>query len=401
MTENLRFRGRLFDGERLIESAEIVVDKDSGRFLSVEESKNKSEMVDGKEPKTQGITFLPGLIDAHIHFMGTGTHSITDWYLTSDVIITINSVNDARNLLMAGFTAVRTLGDKVSADMSKAEKMGILLAPRIISAHYSLAITGGDDDMKQLNSELPVDCAQRLSYSYFCDGPWECRKAVRLNLRKGAEVIKIYSSSSFVGGGKIRDEFTVEEIKAIAEEAHRVGLKVASHAYGESAILNSAEGGADTIEHGLGLTESSAEVLSKKKLYYVPTLAAYAIRRGEDKYRDEWIERHFNKEVKIAFDAGVKIVAGTDYVGESKAPHGQNYKEIVYLSQIIGSIEALKAATSNAAEALGFSDRGRVKSGYIADLIAVKGNPLENPELLNPDNVLFVMKNGKIIKNLL
>jgi len=333
--------------------------------------------------------------------MGTGTYSVQDWSLTSDVILTINSINDAKKILMGGFTTVRTLGDKVSADMSKAERKGLILSPRIISAHYSLAETGGDDDLKQLNSELPIDCARQVAYSYFCDGPWECRKAVRLNLRKGAEVTKIYSSSSFAGGGKVKDELTVEEISAISDESHRVGLKVASHAYGESAILNSIEGNVDTIEHGLGLTDDAAEKMVKKKMFYVPTLAAYVSLIGEDPYKDQWIKRHLEKEVKLAFDNGIKIVTGTDYVGSVKEPHGQNYKELVYLSEIIGAENSLQAATSNAADALGLNDRGRIKKNYVADLIAVKGNPLENIELLNPDNVLFVMKEGKIVKNLL
>lgn len=397
----LKFRGRLFDGEKVLENAEILVDSETGKFAAVEESKNKSELVNEKNPIVKNITFLPGLIDAHIHFMGTGTYSVQDWSLTSDVILTINSINDAKKILMGGFTTVRTLGDKVSADMSKAERKGLILSPRIISAHYSLAETGGDDDLKQLNSELPIDCARQVAYSYFCDGPWECRKAVRLNLRKGAEVTKIYSSSSFAGGGKVKDELTVEEISAISDESHRVGLKVASHAYGESAILNSIEGNVDTIEHGLGLTDDAAEKMVKKKMFYVPTLAAYVSLIGEDPYKDQWIKRHLEKEVKLAFDKGIKIVTGTDYVGSVKEPHGQNYKELVYLSEIIGAENSLQAATSNAADALGLNDRGRIKKNYVADLIAVKGNPLENIELLNPDNVLFVMREGKIVKNLL
>ncbi len=397
--KNFRFRGRVFDGEKFLENAEILIDPKEGKFISIEESKNTSELVLDRVPKINDITFLPGLIDAHIHFFGTGTYSVSDWSLTSDVILTINSVNDARNILNAGFTVVRTLGDKVSADMSKAERKGWILAPRIISAHYSLSQTGGNDDLKQLNSELPVDMAQRVAYSYYCDGPWECRKAVRMNVRKGAEVIKLYSSTSFAGGGKIKDELTVEEISAISEESHRVGLKVASHAYGESAQLNSIEGNVDTIEHGLGLTEDVAEKMIKKGLYYVPTLSAYKTHIGEDSYKDEWIKRHFEKEVKIAYEKGIKIVAGTDFVGSEKEPHGQNYKEIVYLSEIIGIKDSLRAATANAAEALGLNNYGRIKKNYIGDIIAIKGDPNKNIDFLNPDNVLLVVKEGKIIKN--
>lgn len=384
----MRYSGRIFDGVSLWENAEIEIDETSGLIEYIEDVKNVEE-------KYKGLTFLPGLIDTHIHFFGTASYSLLDWVTTSDVLLTIRSVNDARRLLNAGFTTVRTMGDKVSLGMSKAEKAGILYSPRIVSSGFSLAETGGNDDPKMLDLET----AARVSYSYYCDGPWECRKAVRKNLRNGAESIKVYASTSFVGGGLIKDELTTEELQAISDEAHRVRLKAASHAYGASAIDNTIEGEFDSVEHGLGLTEEAAEKMLKRKIFYVPTLAVYNRKREDvNPYRDEIIKRHLEKEVKIAFNSGVKIATGTDYVGSDNEPHGNNYIEALLLSKYVGPLEALKSATSISAECLGRPELGFLSKGKVADMIAVRGDPTTDISLLRPENIVLVIKNGKVQK---
>ena len=392
------YKGRVFDGLEYHEMSELSFNPETGKIDYLEDLKKSPPKKQNKDTKFADLTFLPGLIDTHIHFFGTESSSLIDWVLTSDVMLTIRSVNDAQKLLQSGFTTVRALGDKVSLDMSKAEKAGILIGPRIISAGFSLAETGGNDDPKFLS----VENSRAFSYSYYCDGPWECRRAVRTNLRNGAEVIKVYSSRSFVGGGRIKDEFTVEELSAIADEAHRAFVKAASHAYGASAIKNSIDSGFDSIEHGLGLTEELAETMKKKNIFYVPTLSTYKkVRETVNTYRDQMIKNHIEREVKIAFDSKVKIAAGTDCIGSSKDPHGENYHEIVYLSKVIGNKEALIAATSRAAECLGLDNVGQIKKDYLADIIAVKGNPLNNTEALNPENIVLVIKRGRVFKNLI
>lgn len=381
-------RGRAFDGERAIESAEVAINEESGLIEYVEEVRQRPQ---------GDITVLPGLIDTHIHFFGTESPQLIDWVMSPDALLAIKSTYDAEALLDAGFTTVRTMGDKVSLAMSRAEKMGVLRGPRIISSGYSIAATGGDDDPKFLSYEL----AKQLSYSYYCDGPWECRRAVRLNVRAGAESIKAYASSSFVGGGRIRNELTLEELKAIAEEAHTAHLKAAAHAYGSSAVQNVIDAGFDSVEHGLGLTEDQAEQLRKKGIFYVPTLAAYkASERSLDSERAEIIRRHFEKEVSLAFNAGAKIAVGTDYLGTSNKPHGMNYLEVVYLAEIIGAENALRAATSLAAECLGLESIGRLAPGKQADVIAVKGDPLKDTRALGRENVVLVIKKGRTMKDL-
>lgn len=390
----MEFRGRVFDGEKLIDRGEVSIEEKTGLISYIEEI--RSSETTGKSSAKDNITFLPGFIDTHIHFFGTQERSLNNWVLTSDVQLTINSLNDTKKLLLSGFTTVRTLGDKVSLEMSKAEKKGLFQSPRIISAGKSLAETGGNDDPK----DFPLDFSARLSYSYYCDGPWKCRKSVRKNLRDGAEAIKAYSSRSFVGGGKIKSEFTVEELKAISDETHIAGLKCASHAYGESAIENSIEAGFDSIEHGLGLTVDLAEEIKKKGIFYVPTMSVYSVKREDhNPVRENMIKTHLEKEVKIAHETGVEIAAGTDYVGSFDEPHGNNCNEMILLSKILGNENALKSATSIASRCIGLDNVGVIKKGNVADLIAVRGNPLENMDSVRPENIVFVMRKGEIVMN--
>ena len=392
------FRGRTFDGTRLMENAEFKVSDETGLIEYLEESRNSAEVANGKEIQNKEVTFLPGLIDTHIHFFGTGNHSLNDWVLTDKVIVTIRSVEDSRNLLNAGYTTVRTMGDKVSIAMSKAERMNLLFGPRIMSAGFSLAETGGNDDPR--NFEL--DFAQKISYSYYCDSPWECRRAVRMNLRDGAESIKAYSSTSFAGGGKVKNQLTLEELSAIADESHKGLVTAASHAYGESAIDNSVLAGFNSIEHGLGLTERLAEEMKKRGTFYVPTMSTYVgSENSGNATRNEMIKKHLDKEVKLAMDTGVKIAAGTDFVGSSDDPHGMNYKEISFISSVTGPEIALRSGTSMAADCIGLGNVGRISRDHIADIIAVKGNPMTNIESLNPKNVVLVMKGGRVVKDLL
>ena len=392
------FRGRTFDGTRLMENAEFKVSDETGLIEYLEESRSSAEVANGKEIQNKEVTFLPGLIDTHIHFFGTGNHSLNDWVLTDKVIVTIRSVEDSRNLLNAGYTTVRTMGDKVSIAMSKAERMNLLFGPRIVSAGFSLAETGGNDDPR--NFEL--DFAQKISYSYYCDSPWECRRAVRMNLRDGAESIKAYSSTSFAGGGKVKNQLTLEELSAIADESHKGLVTAASHAYGESAINNSVLAGFNSIEHGLGLTERLAEEMKKRGTFYVPTMSTYVgSENSGNATRNEMIKKHLDKEVKLAMDTGVKIAAGTDFVGSSDDPHGMNYKEISFISSVTGPEIALRSGTSMAADCIGLGNVGRISRDHIADIIAVKGNPMTNIESLNHKNVVFVMKGGRVVKDLL
>lgn len=381
-------KGIIFDGEKIIGEKYIIIE--GANISKISNDDEGLKVYEGK-------FIVPGLIDAHMHFFGVENDNVLEWNVVSGELSTARSVGDMIRLLGSGFTTVRDLGSKSAIALARAEKEGRIIGPRVIASGYSLAETGGDDDPKV----LPLDMAQRLSYSFYCDSPWECRKAVRLALRQGAEVIKVYASGAFSNSGVPKPALTVDDLKAIVDEAHRAGLKVAAHAYGEKAIANCIEAGIDTIEHGLGLTEELAREIRKKGMCYIPTLATYELPLElsyDDEIkrkRDELISRHFKEDMEIAVKEGLKIAAGTDYVGSKLRPHGKNYREIVLLSRYMGPENALKAATSIASECLGIN-AGRIGEGFIADIISVDKNPLENSENLAPDNIAFVVRKGKL-----
>jgi len=387
-------KGSIFDGRDFLEDGIVVVDEasgliaDCGKASDVQVPKDARKTISGER-----FTILPGLIDAHVHFFGSTRYDLMEWVTTPDSLVALRSVDHLRRLLYAGFTAVRDLGSKVGPHLSRAVNEGVIEGPRIISAAKSLAQTGGDDDPKI----LPLDIAQRLSYSYYCDGPWEARKAVRLCIRDGAEVIKVYASGSFAQGGKPRVQLTVEELKAIVDEAHNNGIKVAAHAYGEAALMNAIEAGVDSIEHGIGLTSEIAAQIKKKGTFYVATLSPFlASKPSGNKDRETLIKRHLTQDMDLAKDAGVKITCGSDFIGAENEMHGQNYLEVVSIAKYFGAKAALTAATETAADCLGLSNCGKIKKGFDANLVVVKGNPLENVEVLAPGNIQHVLKMGRI-----
>lgn len=388
-------KGRVFDGEKVIEKGAVVFDNDTGIIDAVGEQGEVEEPKDADVVDAANHTITPGFIDVHMHFFGSKTLDLPEWNVTPEATVAIRSVVDMWNLLSAGFTTVRDLGSKVGTYLSKAERAGEIKGPRVIAAAKSLAQTGGNDDYKL----LPIHMAHELSYSYYCDSPWECRKAVRLCMRDGAEAIKVYASGTMSQSGQWKPHLTVEELRAIADEAHRAYVKVTAHAYGEQALKNVVEAGIDSIEHGLELTEETAKLIKKAGIYYIPTLSVYSIHKAEaGSAREKIVARHLDEEMVIARNNGLSIAAGTDFVGAVASPHGQNYMEMKLLSKHFGNLEALKAGTSGAAECLGLPNVGRLKKGNVADLVVLKGNPLEDIEATSPEHVVHVFHDGKKFK---
>jgi imidazolonepropionase-like amidohydrolase len=391
--DKLVLTGSLFTGKEWIDDAIIVADTSTGL---IEATGGKSEVDVPNNAKTlggNGLCILPGLIDAHVHFFGAKTHSLTEWVSVPQTLAALRSVRDLRALLNAGFTTVRELGSKAATYLSRAVDEGVVEGPTIISSSKSLSQTGGDDDPLI----FPLDIADKLSYSYYCDGPWECRKAVRKVIRDGGRVVKVYASGSFAQGGRVNRQFTVEELNAIVDEAHAGGLKVAAHAYGEEAISNAIEAGVDSIEHGIGLTDDLAAKIRSKGIYYVPTLSAYVGSENTGSpFRQQMVRRHLTEDMAIAIRNNLKIVCGSDSVGAERDPHGQNYREILYLSERTGNEMALTAATMNAAQCLGIN-AGLVAKGYSADLVMVRGNPKDDIMSVSPQRVAYVVKSGRLV----
>jgi imidazolonepropionase-like amidohydrolase len=394
----LLLKGRLFDGESEHENWVVRIDSETGKIVSAGErgsiEEGKSKIIE--EPNT---TILPGLVDAHVHFFGSkgGGSGINEWASTPEALAVLRSVSDLRRLLRAGYTSVRELGTKAGVYLAQAADEGHFNSPRIVSCSRALAQTGGDDDP----TSFPLEIGQALaSYSYFCDGPWECRRAVRKVVRDGGRVVKLYASGGFAQGGKVRLQFTPEELAAIADEAHRSGIRVAAHAYGEEALINALNAGVDSIEHGLGLTAKTARMIKERGVYYVPTLVTYrklgpSSTKKNNPAREKMISEHFNSGMELVKEYGLKITSGSDIVGDEVRPHGRNYEEIVEEASFVGNKEALIAATSRAAECIDVPNVGRIKDGFEADIIIVRGDPMKDIQSLAPENVLHVFKSGK------
>ncbi|MGP8124939.1 MAG: amidohydrolase family protein [Nitrososphaerales archaeon] len=393
----LILKGRAFDGKELLRAAVLTIDADAGVITGFGERGSLEEGRGAKVIKRDDATILPGLIDAHVHFYSSKGEGVTSWASVPDTLAVLRAAHDLRTLLQAGFTAVRELGTKGGVHLAQAVEEGAVDGPTVVSCSRALSQTGGDDDPPG----FPLGIAQGLaSYTYFCDGPWSCRQAVRKVVRDGGSVVKLYASGAFSRGEKVKQNFTLEEIKAIVDESHRAGLKVAAHAYGEDALLSVIDAGVDSIEHGLGLTGRTAKAIAEKGIYYVPTLtaymAAYTGQSRSSRAREEMVKRHFTYDMVAAKEHKVKVVAGSDIVGDSKRPHGRNYFEIVAEARYLGNRQALEAATSRAATCLDLPDRGSLRKGYRADVIVVEGNPVDDLESLAPENIIHVIKSGKL-----
>lgn len=349
---------------------------------------------------------LPGLIDTHVHLDSdrAGQEGLVENLTNGPAYFAYEAAVNARKTLAAGFTTVRNLGnsDGVTLALRDAIAAGKVQGPRIIDAGTSISTTSGHGDH---SLGLAPDIADHAPQENLCDGPEACRRAVRLQIRRGVDVIKIMTTggvNSRIGAGLGRQMFD-DEAKALIETAHLYGKKVAVHAHGADGINLALRHGADSIEHGTLMDEEGIKLFLKTGAYYVPTLSTVngyleRIAKDPDAYPPEvrskidWRISITGKALEKAVPRGVKIAFGTD-AGVSK--HGRNADEFELLVKHgLTSAEAIKAATVNAADLLGLaSEVGSLEPGKNADLIAVSGDPLEDVKVLK--KVEFVMKDGR------
>jgi imidazolonepropionase-like amidohydrolase len=354
---------------------------------------------------------LPGLIDCHVHLDSdkAGNEGLLEILTNSDAYFAYEAAVNARKTLEAGFTTVRNLGDSdgITLALRDAIAAGKIPGPRIVDAGSALSTTSGHGDYTLgLNPEI----AEHMSQSNLCDGPESCRRAVRMQVRRGVDLIKIMTTggvNSRIGAGLGRQMFD-DEAKALIETARLYGKKVAVHAHGADGIKLALQYGASSIEHGTLLDEEGVKLFLKTGAYYVPTLstvngykerlAANAAAYPPDvREKIEWRISITGKALRLAYPRGVKIAFGTD-AGVSK--HGRNADEFELLVEHgMPPAEAIKAATTNAADLLGLSaEVGSLEPGKRADLIAVSGDPLADVTVLK--RVSFVMKDGVVHKQI-
>jgi len=356
-----------------------------------------------------GKTVMPGLIDAHIHLMGVRSMNPIEWSLELPALRAARATADAQQLIEAGFTSVRCAGSDLSISLDKAIKEGTIPGPRIVASNQAISQTAGHGDTHELPLEWVRDSS---SVGRIADGVDECRRAAREQIRAGAGVIKICSSGGVMSekDAPTQSQFVDEEISAIVTEAHRVGIKVMSHAQGTEGIQNAIKNGVDTIEHAFYIDDETIEMMLQNNTIVVPTFAIVnaVIARGDEVGTPEYglrkareaHEAHLNS-IKKAYQAGVKIALGTDFVGPSIISHGENAIELEHLVNQVGMtpMDAIIASTKIGAEALGLDNEiGTLERGKKADLLIVDGNPLENIAILqNKKKLLVVMKDGQVV----
>ena len=401
--------GRLIDvpGKSVRGPSTIVVD--NGRIVSVTDGLTRIEPgVPFIDLSTK--TVLPGLIDSHVHLSSDrgGEQALLADVRDDDPLHSFEAQLNGMKTLRAGFTTVRNLGDDKGVTMAlrEAVKRGWVQGPRIVDAAQSISTTGGHMDGRgALNDQL---VAHLPDPENLCDSVESCRRVVRRQIDRGADVIKFATTGGVNSGTGLATRMFEDEAKALVDTAHAYGRKVAVHAHGADGIKLALRAGADSIEHGTVMDDEIVKLRTARGTYYVPTLSTvngYIERLAKDpnaytgavKEQIQWRIGITGKSLAKAYPAGVKIAYGTD-AGVSK--HGRNADEFELLVKFgMPPVEALKAATVNAADLLGLSSEiGTIEPGKSADIIAVIGDPLQDVTVLK--KVEFVMARGEAVKGL-
>ena len=348
-------------------------------------------------------TVLPGLIDSHTHL----TMNPNFGYQTLGISVlreALIGAYNARLTLEAGFTTVRnvgTFGPFTDVALRDAINAGDVPGPRMLVSGSPLSITGGHCDQNLLSFEY------HATSDGVADGIAQVQHKVRENIKYGADLIKVCATGGVLSKGDDpqASQYTLEEMKAIVADAHRLGRKVAAHAHGAQGILWASEAGVDSIEHGSYIDDAAIAEMKKNGTYLVPTL-----------YLGDWFLENADKihvpdfllvkakavmpvarkNVAHAFASGVKVAFGTD---AAVYPHGMNAHEFAVMVKLgLTPLQSIQAATVNAADLLGWSDKvGSLEAGKFADLVAVDGDPLQDVTTL--ERVKFVMKGGEVVKN--
>ena len=349
-----------------------------------------------------GATLLPGLIDMHVHLDSlaeVGGYSGLEY---SDRFWSVVQTANAKKTLEAGFTTVRNVGaaDFDDVGLREAIDAGYVPGPRIVTAAISFGATGGHCD----STFFPPSMDQKSPFN--SDSPDEARKAVRTLKKYGAQVIKICATGGVFSRGNEpgQQQLTYEEMKAVVDEAHMAGLKVAAHAHGASGIREAVRAGVDTIEHASLVDDEGIKLAVQKGAYFSMDIYNTDYTQAEGK-KNGVLEDNLRKDRDIgeiqrenfrkALKAGVKMVYGTD---AGIYPHGDNAKQFAVMVRYGATpLQAIQAATVTAAEALGRSkDVGQLAVGRYGDMIAVAGDPLADVTTL--EKPVFVMKGGAVVK---
>ena len=353
-------------------------------------------------------TVMPGFIDMHVHVTSEQSPtSYTEGFFMNPADVALRSTVYLKRTLEAGFTSVRDLGDAdgVAISLRNAVAKGYVVGPRIFASGLAIGTTGGHaDPTNGYNNALRGDPGPAMGV---VNGADEARKAVRQRYKEGADLIKITGTGGVLSLAKsgLNPQFMDDEVKAIVETAKDYGFAVAVHAHGKEGMLRAVKAGVDSIEHGTYMDDEVMAAMKQHGTWYVPTISAgkfVAEKAQIDGYLPEVVRPKaatigvlIQNTFARAYKAGVKIAFGTD---TGVGPHGSNAGEFVYMVEAgMPAMAAIQSATINAAQLLRQSqDLGSINAGKLADIVAVKGDPLKDVKLLT--QIGFVMKDGVVAK---
>jgi len=397
--------GKMIDVEngRVLENQLISIE--DGKVTDVQTALGFDRAAIGYETQFTDLsnyTVLPGLSDSHVHLTADANAHGYKRLTISTPRAAINGVANAETTLMAGFTTVRNLGAPgfADVDLMNAIEDGTISGPRIIPAGRSIGITGGHCD----SNLLPYEYHQTAGG--VADGPWAVRAKVRENNKYGAKVIKFCGTGGVLSKGtKIgAQQFSFEEMKALVDEAHLLGLKVAVHAHGENGINTAIRAGVDSVEHSSLISDDGLQAAKENGVFLSMDIyvSDYILSEGEaagileeSLAKERTVGKAQRERFQAAVEAGVNIAYGTD---AGVYPHGQNGRQFAYMVKWgLTPMQAIQSATIGNAELFGLkSEIGSISIGKSADIIAVGGDPIADVKEL--ESVDFVMKSGRVFK---
>jgi imidazolonepropionase-like amidohydrolase len=389
----------------LVEPGDLLVDKGRIVELSPTSVPDDTVVVDVGD-----LTLLPGLMDMEVNLLLGGPDHTSPLNAVQDdpALRTLRAVTNARRTLRAGFTTVRNLGLFIPTGgllldvaLKRAIDFGWIDGPHVVPAGHAISPTGGHLDPTMFQRLAPHIMPLTVEEG-IANGVSEVRKAVRYQIKYGAELIKVCASGGVMShtGPAGAQQYSDEELAAIADEAHRAGLKVAAHAHGDDGIRAAVEAGIDCIEHGSLMSDETLELFIERGTFLVATtyLAdGMDLSRADPELQAKAADvfPQARKTISKAIERGAKVACGTD---APAIPHGKNAKELIALvDRGMTPLQAIRAATTVSAELIDKDDRGRLEPGLLADIIGVPGNPLDDINLT--EQVRFVMKSGQVYRD--